>query len=162
MKSTGPCIPRVSERRAIRRIVMERFAATRPDHSRPENLGSAELGHAIASLRRKLRSVRASLRAAQIAKLSVLTMIMALGFVLLWLGPEPFLSRIFGNGEIVTIPELLAWWATVIVTALFLGIVGYRLFADRMRAVRAWTHKERDLARRVAHVEAEARRRGAA
>ncbi|MGH7653451.1 MAG: hypothetical protein ACREN6_02195 [Gemmatimonadaceae bacterium] len=138
---------------------MARFAARRPDHSPPENLDAEQLGDAIDSLARKLRSVRASLRAARLAGLAVLVVILAGGFALLWAGPAPFLSRIFGNGAAVTVPELLAWWIIVIAVALFMGIVSYRLFSQRMHVVRAWKHKAGELERRLAHAEAETRRR---
>jgi sterol desaturase/sphingolipid hydroxylase (fatty acid hydroxylase superfamily) len=138
---------------------MERFAPPRPDHSPPESLSDEELARAIDSLGRKLGSVRVSLRAARLAGLAALALIMATGFTLLWVGPQPFLPRIFENGAAVTVPELLAWWGMVIAAALFLGIVSYRLFAHRMRVVRGWTHKAHDLERRLGHAEAEARRR---
>jgi len=138
---------------------MELFNAPRPYHSPPETLDDAELGRAIDSLTRKLRSVRASLRSARIAGLTVLAAILAIGFTLLWVGPEPFLGRIFENGEVVTSPELLAWWGAVIGASLFVGIVSYRLFAHRMAIVRGWTNKSHDLERRLEHAEAEARRR---
>ena len=139
---------------------MERFAPPRPDHSPPENLSDEELARAIDSLGRKLGSVRMSLRTARLAGLAVFAVILAAGFTLLWVGPEPFLPRIFENGAAVTVPELLAWWGMVIAAALFLGIVSYRLFAHRMQVVRGWTHKAHDLERRLQHAEAEARRRG--
>jgi hypothetical protein len=151
--------PAVSECRATRRVSMELFTPPRPDHSPPENLTAAELAHAIDSLRRKLHSVRLSLRAARLAGVTVLAIILAVGFVLLWVGPAPFLSRIFENGEVVTVPELLAWWVAVIAVALFVGIVSYRLFAHRMHVVREWKHRASSLERRLAHAEAEAQRR---
>jgi hypothetical protein len=138
---------------------MELFTAPRPDHSPPEALNATELAQAIDSLTRKLRSVRSSLRAARLAGLAVLSLIIGVGFLLLWAGPEPFLSRIFENGDAVTIPTLLAWWGTVIIVALFLGIVSYRLFAHRLQVVRGWVHKEHELERRLDHATAEARRR---
>jgi hypothetical protein len=139
---------------------MERFTTPRPDHNPPESLDREELARAIDSLRRKLRSVRAALRSARLAGLSMLAVILATGFTLLWAGPEPFLPRIFGNGADVTVPELLAWWGAVIAAALFVGIVSYRLFAHRMQIVRGWTSKSHDLERRLEHAETEARRRG--
>ena len=141
---------------------MKRFIAPRPDHFPPEDLGDAELADAIDSLHRKLRSVRASLGVARISRLAVLAGIMALGFALLWVGPAPFLSRIFGNGEAVTIPMVLAWWGAVIAVALFVGIVSYRLFDSQLRQVREWTHRAHEVEQRLAHAEAEARRRGTA
>jgi hypothetical protein len=138
---------------------MELFAAPRPDHSPPENLSDDELATAIHSLRRKLHSVRVSLRTARLAGLAVLAVILAAGFTLLWVGPQPFLLRIFEDGVAVTVPELLAWWVTVIAVSLFVGIVSYRLFAHRMHVVRAWLHKSHDLERRLEHAEAEAGRR---
>jgi hypothetical protein len=141
---------------------MARFVAPRPDHSPPESLDADQLADAIESLARKLRSVRASLRIARITRLAALTVILAVGFVLLWAGPAPFLSRIFENGAVVTVPELLAWWGIVIVVALFIGIVSYRLFAYRVRVVREWRNKAHDLERRLAHAEAELRRRAEA
>jgi hypothetical protein len=141
---------------------MERFGPPRPDHSPPESLSDEELARAIDSLGRKLSSVRVSLRAARLAGLVALAVILAAGFTLLLVGPQPFLPRIFENGPAVTVPELLAWWGMVIATALFLGIVSYRLFAHRMQVVRGWNHKAHDLERRLEHAEAEARRRGAA
>lgn len=140
---------------------MPLFAPPRPDYSPPENLGDAELASAIDSLGRKLHSARVSLRVARLAGLAVLTVVLTAGFVLLWAGPAPFLSRIFENGKVVTVPELLVWWGTVIMVALFMGIVSYRLFAHRMHVVRAWKHKEQDLERRLSHAEAEARKRSA-
>ena len=119
---------------------MERFAPPRPDRSPPENLNDEELARAIDSLGRKLGSVRMSLRTARLGGLAVLAVILAAGFTLLWVGPEPFLPRIFENGAAVTVPELLAWWGMVIAAALFLGIVSYRLFAHRMQVVRGWNH----------------------
>lgn len=141
---------------------MERFAPPRPDHSPPESLNDEELARAIDSLGRKLGSVRVSLRTARLAGLGVLAIILAAGFTLLWVGPEPFLPRIFENGAAVTVPELLAWWGMVIAAALFLGIVSYRLFAHRMQVVHRWNHKAHELERRLQHAEAEARRRGTA
>ena len=141
---------------------MERFAPPRPDHSPPENLNDEELARAIDSLGRKLGSVRMSLRTARLAGLAVLAVILAAGFTLLWVGPEPFLPRIFENAAAVTVPELLAWWGMVIAAALFLGIVSYRLFAHRMQVVHGWNHKAHELERRLQHAEAEARRRGTA
>ncbi len=132
---------------------------SRPDRSPPENLGDAELADAIDSLRRKLRSVRASLRAARISRFAALAGILALGFALLWVGPAPFLSRIFGKGDAVIIPVVLAWWGAVIAVALFVGIVGYRLFDRRTRVIREWTRKASELERRLAHAETEAGRR---
>lgn len=139
---------------------MELFTQPRPDHIPPENLTDAQLDQAIASLDRKLHSVRLSLRGARITGLTVLAVILAAGFVLLWVGPAPFLARIFENGDPVTLPELLAWWIAVIATALFVGIVSYRLFAHRMHVVRGWKHKASELERRLSHAEAEAERRG--
>jgi len=141
---------------------MDLFAAPRPDHSPPENLSDADLALAIRTLRRKQHSVRRSLQTARLAGLAMLAVTLAAGFILLWVGPEPFLPRIFGNGAVVTFPELLAWWATVIGAALFAGIVGYRQLAHRMRVVRAWRHKSQELGRRLEHAEEEARRRAAA
>lgn len=141
---------------------MERFAPPRPDHSPPESLNDEELARAIDSLGRKLGSVRVSLRTARLAGLGVLAITLAAGFTLLWVGPEPFLPRIFENGAAVTVPELLAWWGMVIAAALFLGIVSYRLFAHRMQVVHGWNHKAHELERRLQHAEAEARRRGTA
>jgi TRAP-type C4-dicarboxylate transport system permease small subunit len=138
---------------------MELFSPPRPDHSPPESLNDDELAQAIDSLTRKLHSVRASLRVARLAGLAVLALIIGVGFLLLWAGPEPFLSRIFENGDAVTIPTLLAWWTTVIVVALFLGIVSFRLFAHRLHAVRGWVHKAHELERRLDQAESEARRR---
>ncbi len=138
---------------------MDLFTAPRPDHTPPENLDDAELATAIDSLTRKLRSVRASLRTARLAGISVLAVILALGFTMLWVGPEPFLARIFENGDAVTVPTLLAWWGIVISASLFVGIVSYRLFAHRMAIVRGWKNKSRDLERRLEHAEGEARRR---
>ena len=138
---------------------MARFVAPRPDHSPPESLDAQQLADAIESLARKLRSVRASLRAARLTRLAVLAVILTAGFVLLWSGPAPFLSRIFENGAVVTVPELLAWWGIVIAVALFMGIVSYRLFARRMHVVREWRHRAHDLERRLAHAEAEEQRR---
>lgn len=141
---------------------MELFTAPRPDHSPPENLNDAELARAIDSLTRKLRSVRASLRTARLAGLSILAVILAIGFTLLWVGPAPFLARIFEDGDAVTVPTLLAWWGAVIGASLFVGIVSYRLFAHRMAIVRGWRNKSHDLERRLEHAESEARRRGPA
>ncbi|MFI5231019.1 MAG: hypothetical protein ACHQSE_00780 [Gemmatimonadales bacterium] len=140
---------------------MARFAAPRPDHSPPESLDAEQLAGAIDSLARKLRSVRASLRAARLAGVLVLAVTLTGGFVLLWAGPAPFLPRIFENGDAVTVPALLVWWGIVIAAALFIGIVSYRLFAHRMRVVHAWRHKAGELERRLAHAETEARRRAA-
>ena len=141
---------------------MERFTTPRPDHSPPENLNNDELARAIHSLGRKLRSVRAALRGARIAGVTSLAFIMAAGFTLLWVGPSPFLGRIFENGDVVTVPVLLGWWGTVIAASLFVGIVSYRLFAHRMNVVRGWKHKVHDLERRLEHAESEARKRGTA
>ena len=138
---------------------MELFATPRPDHSPPETLDDAELAKAIDSLTRKLHSVRAALRSARLAGLMVLAAILATGFTLLWVGPEPFLGRIFENGQVVTVPELLAWWGVVIGASLFVGVVSYRLFAHRMAIARGWRNKSLDLERRLGHAEAEARRR---
>jgi hypothetical protein len=138
---------------------MELFTTPRPDHSPPEQLDDAELARAIDSLTRKLRSVRASLRSARLAGLTVLGAILALGFTLLWVGPAPFLARIFENGDAVTVPTLLAWWGAVIGASLFVGIVSYRLFAHRMAVVRGWKNKSHDLERRLEHAESEAQRR---
>lgn len=138
---------------------MELFAAPRPDHSPPETLDDAELAQAISSLTRKLQSVRVSLRSARAAGLLVLAAILAVGFTLLWVGPEPFLDRIFESGKVVTTPELLAWWGIVIAASLFAGVVSYRLFAHRMAIVRGWKNKSHDLERRLGHAKTEARRR---
>ena len=138
---------------------MDLFTAPRPDHSPPENLSDAELALAIDSLGRKLHSVRSALRVARMAGTGVLVVVLVAGFTLLWAGHEPFLARIFGNGEAVTVPELLAWWGAVIAAALFIGIVSYRLFAHRLQVVRGWRNKEHDVERRLDHANAEARRR---
>jgi membrane protein implicated in regulation of membrane protease activity len=100
-----------------------------------------------------------SLRTARLAGLAVLSLILAAGFTLLWVGPAPFLARIFDGGDAVTVPELLAWWVAVIAVALFTGIVSYRLFAHRMEVVRGWRHKAHELERRLEHAESEAQRR---
>ncbi len=138
---------------------MELFTPPRPDHSPPEGLNDEELARAIDSLTRKLRSVRSSYRAARLAQLSLLAVIIAVGFTLLWAGPSPFMGRIFGDGDVVTIPELMAWWGSVIGAALFVGIVSYRLFAHRMNISRGWIHKVHELERRLEHAESEARKR---
>ena len=141
---------------------MELFTAPRPDHSPPESLNNAELAQAIDSLGRKLRSVRSALRTARLAGVGVLVVILVAGFTLLWAGPEPFLPRIFEDGAVVTVPELLAWWGAIIAAALFVGIVSYRLFAHRIQIIRGWRHKEHELERRLEHATAEdSRRRGA-
>lgn len=140
---------------------MDFLAPPRPDRSPPENLDDAQLGLAIDSLARKLRSVRASLRKARLAGVAALVVIMATGFTLLWAGPEPFLPRIFENGDAVTVPELLAWWGVVIAAAMFVGTVSHRLLARRMRVVHGWEHKARELERRLSHAKAEATRRSA-
>jgi len=141
---------------------MQLFAAPRPDHSPPETLTDEELAHAVDSLTRKLRSVRASLRTARLAWLVVVAVILASGFGLLWVGPDPFLPRIFGNGEVVTVPILLAWWVIVIGAGLFCGVVSYRLFTHRLHAVRGWRQKAHELERRLAHAQEEAERRSRA
>jgi hypothetical protein len=139
---------------------MEILVPPRPDHSPPEKLSDVELARAVTSLRRKLRSVRASLRAAWIALVAALSIAVAFGFIAAWVVPEPFLARMFGSGTVITIPELLAWWAAVIAAALLFGTATYRFFAHRLRAVRAWKHKSLDLERRFAHANAESVRRG--
>jgi hypothetical protein len=141
---------------------MDLFAPPRPDHSPPESLDDDELARAIDSLGRKLRSVRTSLRAARLAGVGVLAAILAIGFTLLWVGPAPFLARIYENGAVVAFPELLAWWAVVIVAALFVGIVSFRLFSHRLQVVRGWNNKAHELERRLEHATAEARRRNGA
>jgi sterol desaturase/sphingolipid hydroxylase (fatty acid hydroxylase superfamily) len=138
---------------------MELFARPRPDHTPPEQLDDAALATAIDSLRRKLRSVRASLRTARLAGVSLLAVILAGGFTLLWVGPEAVLPRVFGDGEVVTIPTLLTWWVTIIAVAMFLGIASYRAFAHRLAIARGWQHKVHELERRLEHAEAEAARR---
>jgi hypothetical protein len=138
---------------------MDLFTPPRPDHMPPEQLSSAELAKAIDSLRRKLHSVRAALRAARMAGIGMLGVILAIGFTLLWVGPAPFLGRIFQNGDLVTFPELLGWWGAVIAAALFVGIVSYRLLAHRMQIVRGWRNKAHELERRLDHAETEAQAR---
>ena len=138
---------------------MDLFAAPRPDHTPPEQLNDEELARAIDSLGRKLRSVRAALRTARLAWVAVLAAILAVGFTLLWVGPAPFLSRIFANDDTVTFQGLLVWWAVVIAAALFVGIVSYRVYAHRLHIVRGWTNKAHDVERRLQHAEAEAKRR---
>jgi hypothetical protein len=137
----------------------ERFAAQRPDHAPPGTLGDAALSQSVASLRRKLRSVRAALLTARLTGAALLLAIVAAGFTLLWVGPEPFLARIFQGGDVVTVPELLVWWAVVIGAALFGGIAGTRLVLRRLRVVRAWKHRVSQVERRLESAEAEARRR---
>jgi hypothetical protein len=137
----------------------ELFAAPRPDHVPPGNLDDAALVQSIGSLRRKRQSVRASLRTARLAGGTLLLLIVAGGFTLLWVGPEPFLSRIFQDGDAVTVPELLAWWGVVIGAALFGGIVSARLFQHRLHVVRAWKHRVDDIERRLDDAESEAKRR---
>lgn len=138
---------------------MELFTPPRPDHVPPETLTDAQLAEAVGSLERKLHSVRLSLRGARAMGLVSLAVILATGFVLLWVGPAPFLERIFERGKVVTIPELLSWWSVVIAVALFVGIVSYRLFAHRMQVVRGWKHKAHELERRLSHAQAEVERR---
>ena len=138
---------------------MDRFVPQRPDHQPPESLGDEELAKAIHSLRRKLHSVRSSLRTARLAGGVLLVAIMAGGFTLAWVGPEPFLGRIYGDGEVVVVPELVAWWAAVILALLFAGVVGVRLFSHRLAIMRGWMNKVHELERRLEHAEEEARRR---
>ncbi len=138
---------------------MDLFAPPRPDHSPPETLDDAALATAIRSLGRKLRSVRAAQRTARVVGGAALLVIMAGGFTLAWVGPEPFLPRIYENGAVVTVPELVAWWGIVILVLLFAGIVGVRLFSTRLAIMRGWTNKVHDLERRLEHAESEARRR---
>ena len=138
---------------------MELFAPPRPDHAPPETLDDASLAVAIDSLRRKLRSVRASSFAARLGGLALLLVIMAGGFTLAWVGPEPFLPRIYQHGTVVTVPELLTWWTLVIAALLFAGLVGVRLFAHRLDRMRGWTNRVHELQRRLEHAESEQRRR---
>jgi hypothetical protein len=137
----------------------ELFAPPRPDHIPPENLDGDALAQSIDSLRRKLHSVRRSLRTARLAGAALLLTIVTGGFALLWAGPDPFLERIFQSGDAVTVPELLAWWVAVIGASLFGGIVGARLFQHRLRVVRAWRHRADELERRLKDAEAEERHR---
>ena len=139
---------------------MDLFVPQRPDHSPPETLDDAALAEAIGSLGRKLHSVRSAQRMARLAGGALLVVIMVGGFTLAWVGPEPFLPRIYGNGLIVTVPELFAWWGTVIVVLLFAGIVAVRLFSRRLDVMRGWTNKAHELERRLNHAKAESRRRG--
>jgi hypothetical protein len=138
----------------------ERFAAQRPDHAPPGTLDDAALAQSISSLRRKLHSVRAALFTARLAGGALLLAVVAAGFTLLWVGPEPFLPRIFQGGDVVTVPELLVWWGLVIGAALFGGIVGARLLQRRARLVRAWKNRMDQVERRLEGAVAEARRRG--
>ena len=137
----------------------ERFATQRPDHAPPGTLDDAALAQSIDSLRRKLHSVRAALLTARLTGGALLLAIVAAGFTVLWVGPAPFLPRIFGTGDVVTVPELLVWWGLVIGAALFGGIVGARLLQRRWRAVHAWKHRMDQVARRLESAEAEALRR---
>jgi hypothetical protein len=140
----------------------EHFSAQRPDHAPPGTLDDAALAQSIASLRRKLHSVRAALRTARLAGAALFFAIVAAGFTLLWVGPEPFLRRIFQGGDVVTVPELLVWWAVVIGAALFGGLAGTRVVLRRLRVARAWKHRMVQVERRLASAETEARRRAGA
>ena len=141
---------------------MERFGPPRPDHVPPENLDDAALADSIGSLRRKRQSVRMSLRTARLAGAALLVVAVAVGFTLLWMGPAPFLARIFQDGAAVTVPELLSWWAAGIAVALFAGAVSTRLFQHRLHVVRGWKHRVQEIEQRLEHAEAEARRRASA
>lgn len=138
---------------------MEILVPPRPDHSPPGQLSDAELARAIASLERKVRSVRASLRTARATGLASLAAAGSLGAAVLWAAPDTFLARLFASGTVVTIPELLGWWAAVIAAAFVVGTGGYRFFAHRLRVVRAWRNKSLELERRLAQASAESARR---
>ena len=138
---------------------MDLFTPQRPDHSPPETLDDAQLAEAIDSLQRKLRSVRNSLRMARLGGGSLLFVIIAGGFAVAWVGPEPFLPRIYQDGKVVTVPELGLWWVIVLVALGFAGVVGVRLYTDRVHSIRGWRHKVHELERRLADAESEARRR---
>ena len=133
--------------------------APRPDHVPPEALPSAELGQSIRTLRRKLRSARNALFVTRLGGALLTVALIVTGFALLWIGPERFLERLLGLRAIATTYDVILWWSVVIVVCVVGGALGDQLVRSRLRLARGWRHRVDELRHRLAHAEAEQRRR---
>lgn len=135
------------------------FVARRPDRVPPETLEAAELERSIASLSRKLRSARNALLVTRLGGALLAIALSVTGFVLLWLGPEPFLERVVGARTIATSYDLILWWSVVIVVCVIGGAYGDHLLRGRARLARGWRHRVEELRQRLEHAEAEQQNR---
>ncbi|MBI3568595.1 MAG: hypothetical protein HY084_10410 [Gemmatimonadetes bacterium] len=127
------------------------FARHNPDHVPAEALTERELAASIDSLERKLRSARRSLLAAQLAGALITLVVLALGGILLWFGPTPFLENVFGHGGSLkaTTYDVFVWWLAVIVLAVMGGAFGDQMLRGRLRMARGWKSRVADLTRRL-------------
>jgi membrane protein implicated in regulation of membrane protease activity len=135
------------------------FVARRPDRDPPETLPTAELERSIESLRRKLRSAENALLVTRFGGALLALALIGTGFVLLWLGPRPFLERLVGSRAITTTYDVFLWWSVVIVVCVVGGAFGDQLLRGRLRLARGWRHRVEELRHRLEHAEAERRRR---
>lgn len=138
------------------------FAAQRPDHSLPELLSDDELVRAIDTLRRKRDSSRRMLATANAARVAFYAAMVVAGFVLLWLGPAPFLELVNGERELATTWDVFAWWFAILALFAIIGAAATNAARSRRRRAEGWHHRVADVERRLTAAESEiARRRGA-
>jgi hypothetical protein len=137
------------------------FHPPRPDHAPAELLSDEELARVIATLRRKVHSVRRARLAANVAGAALTVAVLTAGFVLLWAGPAPFLERLTGQRTLATPWHLVLWWLGVLLLAAVGGALGDQILRRRLRVVRGWSHKLHELERRLAEAESVRHRRGA-
>ncbi len=137
------------------------FKKPSPDHVPAEALSRDELAASIASLERKLRGARRSLRTTQLAGVALTVVIFSLGGILLWFGPSPFLENVFGQGGSLTATsyDVFAWWLAVTVLAVLGGVLGDQLLRGKLRLARGWKSRVAELTRRLEDARREQRRR---
>ena len=138
------------------------FVAPAPDHAPPESLTDDELADAIQTLQRKLHSARRSLVVADVAGGVLTLVIIVLGFIVLWAGPEPFLEKIAGQRRVATTYDIFLWWLALIVLAVLGGAFGDQVLRGRLRLARGWRHRVHHLERRLQDAEHVRRNRAGA
>ena len=130
---------------------MPHFRAQRPDHSPPELLADDELALSIDTLRRKLASARQMYAVARVARIAFVATMLAGGFVILWVGPAPFLELMSGERVLATTWDVFAWWFVVLAAFSLLGAFAVQAERRRRRRAAGWHHRVDDLERRLAH-----------
>lgn len=125
----------------------------------PRTLTDAQLAESLRSLRAKLHSSRRTLVFAYIAGTTVSLVLISIGLILLWYGPQSFLDRILGLRQSNSVTTMLMWWIAVVSVAAFGGAMGIQVLSGKLRYARHWKHRVEELELRLQDVETEQERR---
>ncbi len=113
-------------------------------------LSDDELGRAIDSLSRKLRSARRMYAIATGGRIAFWVVMVASGFLMLATGPAPFVELIQGRRALATTWDVFVWWFAVLLLFSLLGAAAVQAARRRRRRAQGWKHRVADLDRRLA------------